>query len=360
MADITIQKQGEVFISQSEYDALRLAGNLQSNTKYHITKTPKTGVDSLEQMNLLNGDKTVTYNTADGMTINGQARFTYDGGTTKDVTMDIDLPIVDGEGITIDKVNGQEKVEVKLDTAFTDGKYAAKITQPYTVYVTDSLGYLNTNYHYASQPITDAFVMFDSVGCLRTNGPVAEADDHDRQCVNIGYADARYVKSVAGITNAPVVYIRGQDGTDKTASLDSLTASAYSIAQRDVNGNIKVGTPVGINDATNKAYVDGLHHYTHHIEIRDATSEIFITLAIKNYPNPATDLNDVAELVSVLTGQMQPIMATGVVDGHNVHAVFVQADQKLYAKFYDSTKGILTDKVDVLLPGTVDVHDIVE
>lgn len=42
MADTTIQKQGEVFISQSEYDALRLAGNLQSNTKYHITKTPET------------------------------------------------------------------------------------------------------------------------------------------------------------------------------------------------------------------------------------------------------------------------------------------------------------------------------
>lgn len=45
MADTTIQKQGEVFISQSEYDALRLAGNLQSNTKYHITKTPETATE---------------------------------------------------------------------------------------------------------------------------------------------------------------------------------------------------------------------------------------------------------------------------------------------------------------------------
>lgn len=56
---------------------------------------------------------------------------------------------------------------------------------------------------------------------------------------------------------------------------------------------------------------------------------------------------------------MQPIMATGVVDGHNVHAVLVQSDQKLYAKFYDSTKGILTDKVQVLLNDTATVSDIV-
>lgn len=53
MADITIQKQGEVFISQSEYDALRLAGNLQSNTKYHITKVPIDSVPTEGSNNLI-------------------------------------------------------------------------------------------------------------------------------------------------------------------------------------------------------------------------------------------------------------------------------------------------------------------
>ena len=53
MADITIQKQGEVFISQSEYDALRLAGNLQSNTKYHITKVPIDTVPAEGSNNLI-------------------------------------------------------------------------------------------------------------------------------------------------------------------------------------------------------------------------------------------------------------------------------------------------------------------
>lgn len=53
MADTTIQKQGEVFISQSEYDALRLAGNLQSNTKYHITKVPIDSVPTEGSNNLI-------------------------------------------------------------------------------------------------------------------------------------------------------------------------------------------------------------------------------------------------------------------------------------------------------------------
>lgn len=64
------------------------------------------------------GDVTVDYNTKDGMTINGQARFTYNGGTTKDVTMDIEVPIVAGAGIILDKKATEEKVEAKVDLDF--------------------------------------------------------------------------------------------------------------------------------------------------------------------------------------------------------------------------------------------------
>ena len=76
--------------------------------------------------------------------------------------------------------------------------------------------------------------------------------------------------------------------------------------------------------------------------------------------NAVTDLGSATELVRVLTGEMQPIMATGTVNGHNVSAVLVQADRRLYARYYDSTKNmIMEDMVDVLLPGTVQVSDIV-
>lgn len=94
-------------------------------------------------------------------------------------------------------------------------------------------------------------------GALEVGTAVQDSDAMPKKQVEDGF-----VKSVAGTTNAPAVYIRGQDGTNKTASLDSLTASSYSVAQRDVNGNIKVGTPKGASDATPKAYVDNLNMIT--------------------------------------------------------------------------------------------------
>ena len=312
----------------------------------------------MTDLDLTSGNTTVNYDTVNGMTINGQARFTYDGGTTKDVTMDIEVPVVAGEGITIDKVNGQEKVEVKLDTAFTDDKYVAKTTQTNVVYGTGNKG--DAEYtHFAFDPVAWNITKFDGKGCLRTNNPTG---DDGRQCVNKQYADAHYLAKQEGIVGQTRVYTVRRDMNEShqdTAFVDA-NYTEWSVALRAIGGVLRVGTPVGVNDATTKAYVDGLHHYTHHIVISDGTSEIFITLAIKNYPNAVTTLDGVTELVGALTeGGMQPIMATGVVDGHNVHAVLVQADQKLYANFYDSTKGILTDKVQVLFNDTVTVHDMV-
>ena len=264
MADITIQKQGEVFISQSEYDALRLAGNLQSNTKYHITKTPKTGVDSLEQMNLLNGDKTVTYTTTDGMTVNGKATLTYDGGTTKDVTMDIDVPVVAGEGITIDKVNGQEKVEVKLDTAFTDGKYVAKITEPYRLYATDYLGNLKTDIQYSCNPVPDYATTFNPNGCLKTNYPIKVESDNEaeygRYCVNLMYANQHYLEKVT-TGNRDQAYTTDSQNRQVMMGI-SVDTEAWSLARRYEGGVLRVGTPVGVNDATTKAYVDAFQTIT--------------------------------------------------------------------------------------------------
>ena len=355
MADITIQKQGEVFISQSEYDALRLAGNLQSNTKYHITKTPKTGVDSLEQMNLLNGDKTVTYTTTDGMTVNGKATLTYDGGTTKDVPMKIDLPIVRGDGIDIHKVDGQEKIAVELIPEEVTYMVLGTSEIPQIL----ALSSTGVEYYEFGQLIPYGIAEYTTDNKLMAMTDNEEISDPntDTVLVNKAYANQHYVskRTTAGSDSKVYTFTATGDG-ELTVSGDAV---ASTIPFRYSNGTVKVGTPVGVNDATTKAYVDGLHHYSHHIVITDGTSEIFITLAIKNYPNAVTTLDGVTELVEALTGEMQPIMATGVVDGHNVHAVLVQSDRKLYAKFYDSTKGILTDKVQVLFNDTATVHDMV-
>ena len=314
------------------------------------------GINTMTDLDLTYGNTTVTYNTNDGMTINGQARFTYDGGTTKDVTMDIDVPVVAGEGITIDKVNGQEKVEVKLDTAFTD-KYLEKVTtgnrdQAYTIDSENRQVMMWIDFKVAEWTLARRY--FD--GRLQVGTAVEDSDAMPKKQVEDGF-----VAKITTTSGSNLAYVAKNNGTQGTMSITTDPAGG-SLAQRKQNsGALEVGTPVGINDATTKAYVDGLHHYTHHIVISDGTSEIFITLAIKNYPNAITTLDGVTELVFDLTGGgMQAIMATGVVNGHNVHAVLVQADRHLYAKYYDSTQNmIMTDKVQVLLNDTATVHDIV-
>lgn len=325
MADTKIQKQGEVFISQSEYDALRLAGNLQSNTKYHITKTPKTGVDSLEQMNLLNGDKTVTYNTTDGMTVNGQARFTYDGGTTKDVTMDMDIPLVAGEGITIDKKASEEKVEVKLDKTFTDDNFVQKTTTAAVVYGVSSSG-TQQNLSWDQAPAANSVAVRDSSGCLNVATTTATSGSN---AVNVSYCNSKYVRQAT--SSHSFVYGRNPViGNTTYAITEDLSLSGAglgklaTVAQRDTVGRLQVATPTSSSHATTKAYVDGLHHYVHIINLEgdDQQSYIYITVAAKGKPDPVTTLEEEGSNTSLSSllydfgsnnEKVVKVMATGIV-----------------------------------------------
>lgn len=72
------------------------------------------GLNTLTDTDLTYGDVTVTYDTTDGIGINGTMRQTFDG-TNHDSMMDMHIPIVASNGISIDKQNNSEKIEIKLD-----------------------------------------------------------------------------------------------------------------------------------------------------------------------------------------------------------------------------------------------------
>lgn len=74
------------------------------------------GLSTLTDTDLTYGDVTVTYDTTDGIGINGTMRQTYDG-TNHDSMVDMHIPLVPGIGITIDKKANAEKVEVKIDSS---------------------------------------------------------------------------------------------------------------------------------------------------------------------------------------------------------------------------------------------------
>lgn len=81
------------------------------------------GVNTLTNIDLTLGNTTVQYSNTTGMTIDSTARMTYDQ-QTHDCNMTMDLPIIPGSGIVIDKVEGQEKVLIKtsIPTTILSGK----------------------------------------------------------------------------------------------------------------------------------------------------------------------------------------------------------------------------------------------
>lgn len=76
--------------------------------------TDGVGLNTLTDTDLTYGDVTITYDTTDGIGINGTMRQTYDG-TNHDSMVDIHIPLVPGAGITMDKQANAEKVEVKIN-----------------------------------------------------------------------------------------------------------------------------------------------------------------------------------------------------------------------------------------------------
>ena len=74
------------------------------------------GLNNLTGTDLTYGNVTVTYNTTDGIGINGIMRQTY-GDTNHDSTVDMNIPLVPGTGIAINKQAGTERVEVKIDSS---------------------------------------------------------------------------------------------------------------------------------------------------------------------------------------------------------------------------------------------------
>lgn len=193
MPNTTIQKQGEVFISQSEYDALRLAGNLQSNTKYHITKTPKTATED-----------------------------------------------------------------------FVNNGFVAKI------------------------------------------GTETQA--------------------------GTILYGRRFTGDETGFIVESIAHNGSTIVERKPGGAVEVGTPVGVNDATTKAYVDAIKRYFHHITVACSAGTVCFT--IETTDGTAIDTKDaLISLFNTLTTDF--LSATGHIDGYMVYAVY--GGESMYVQMYNFT-----------------------
>lgn len=75
-------------------------------------------LDKIEitDIDLAFSDKTVLYDTTNGIQLSATGKITRKDGTSEQPQVDLDIPIVPGNGIKIDKVANKEQVAVKVDT----------------------------------------------------------------------------------------------------------------------------------------------------------------------------------------------------------------------------------------------------
>ena len=80
---------------------------------------PGEGLNTLTNTDFPFGNTTVSYNTTDGITMHGTMR-QYFNGTNRDSDMELSLPIVAGNGVSIAKAADEEKIVINADATPVD------------------------------------------------------------------------------------------------------------------------------------------------------------------------------------------------------------------------------------------------
>ena len=355
MADITIQKQGRIYISESEYNALRLIGKLQPNTEYCITKVINKG-GTIEGSVVITGDLTVRGKTTT-KDIENVSTKNYLITLAEDNTTALTVPA----GIKVPKYNGTESGALVFDAngvAYVgdvilkdDGNIdvAASDLQPLATRGALVDGNL-VSWSSANLTLVDSG---KKVGDFVAKRTTAGSDSKVYAFTATGDGEL----TVSGDAVASTIPFRFQDGRVKvgTATEDSdampkkqiednfvaknttipkaiyavdsaqkpvnfpytQNATAYTMAQRYTDGRLKVGAPVDAADAATKGYVDGKKTYTHYIhmvrgDISERTfMEVFITVSGSSISTQVDNLTDLTALIEDVNPGPRYVSATG-------------------------------------------------
>ena len=305
MADTKIQKQGRIYISESEYNALRLTGNLQPNTEYCITKVINKG-GTIEGSVVITGDltvqgKTTTKDIENASTKNYLITLAEDNTTALTAPAGIKVPKYNGteSGALVFDANGVAYVgdvilkdDGNIDVAasdlqplatrgaLVDGNLVSWSSANLTL--VDSGKKVGDFVAKRSTTDSDSYVYAYSKGGdngLRVSGDVKGSTIPFRfkdGRVKVGTAtedsDAMPKKQVednfvAKNTTIPKA-IYAVDSVQKPVNLPyTQDATANTMAQRYTGGRLKVGAPVDVADAATKGYVDAQTTYTHYVTI---------------------------------------------------------------------------------------------
>ena len=84
----------------------------------------------ITNIDLNTGDKTVEYDTELGITVNAKGTVTHKNGSTEQPTTKFEVPIIAGAGVSIDKKENEEKIEIKsLNSNLENGTGTGSLVQ---------------------------------------------------------------------------------------------------------------------------------------------------------------------------------------------------------------------------------------
>ena len=100
-------------------DAVLVKWNATTKAFEPASGTWQNLLDKIEitDIDLTFSDATVLYEIASGMQLSATGKITRKDGTSEQPQIDLDIPIVAGNGILIDKVTGKEQIMVKVNTS---------------------------------------------------------------------------------------------------------------------------------------------------------------------------------------------------------------------------------------------------
>lgn len=215
--------------------------NDATNKKYVDDSNDITSLD------LSYGEEMVIYDTTDGITINGNARKANADGSTKDFAVEMNIPIVAGDGINIDAKNNNKQIEIKSVTTLVGETAPTTSTVGYIGQL-----YLNTtdNSTYQCKAISDGSYTWKLVN------------------------EDKFVKSTRNASGAfDVVYARGK-GSSQEDYFKGMTTSdikgTLMLRESGSYGNTFIGTPIPSADGRYIANLDYLKKYE---QCRTGTSD---------------------------------------------------------------------------------------
>lgn len=227
----------------------------------------------IDKIDFSNGQATVTFDTADGMTVGGTGMLTYADQSTHQVATDIEIPIVPGNGVIMDATTSANHVTVKVDpehSVYMANTPEAENAVP--VYAKSSKSWVGLT---ATPSATASSVVTrDASGRMQAGAPANDGD----------VAIKSYVDAAVGEKQDALTAGTGIDITDNTVAVDTdlvVTApvkvqnavlywtgtewgrkylsedyTGGTIPLRTASGQISGGTPTANSHLTTKKYVD--------------------------------------------------------------------------------------------------------